>query len=248
LTIQLCHDKEALSLAAAGLFAEQARAAVKARGRFGVLLSGGETPRRCYELLAQEPFAGSIPWHGVQLFWGDERYVPQDHPLSNFGMVRRALLDRVTLGASQIHPVPYLPTPQESALAYERELRGFFGADPPSFDLALLGLGEDGHTASLLPGSEVLAERQRWVREVYHSGQGIYRVSVTLPLLNQAALVAFLVEGSAKSAMLRRVLEGGDDQERVPAQLVAPVKGQVLWLADREAARLLSGEMGRQGN
>jgi len=242
--VSIYHDKEALSLAAAGLFAEQARSAVEARGRFDVLLSGGETPRRVYELLGGEPFRRSIPWRGVQLFWGDERYVPQDHPMSNIGMTRRALLDHVPLDESQIHPIPYEQSPEESALKYESVLRGHFGAAPPRFDLVLLGLGEDGHTASLFPATPVLNECRRWACEVYLAGQDLYRVTVTATVLNQAALVAFLVAGGAKAAILQRVLEGDHEPQRIPAQLINPAQGRLLWLADRDAARLLSDKTG----
>jgi len=232
-------DKEALSLAAAGLFADEARRAVHEHGRFDVLLSGGETPRPSYRLLGEEPLRGSIPWPAVHFFWGDERWVPHDHPESNSGMARRVLLDRLPLNEAQIHPVPYLETPRASALAYEEMLRSHFDGAPPRFDLAFLGLGEDGHTASLFPGTAVLNERERWTGEVLGARQ-LYRVTVTLPLLNQAALVAFLVQGSVKAAILREVLEGERDPRRIPAQLIDPPQGRLLWLADRAAARLLS--------
>ncbi len=240
--LRVYDDQEALSLAAAGLFAEEARRAVEERGRCDALLSGGETPRRCYQLLGQPPLRDSIPWHGVHLFWGDERYVPHDSPLSNFGMARAALLDHLPLDAAQIHPIPYAATPRQSARAYERELRGHFGCNPPRFQLALLGLGDDGHTASLLPGSGVLRERSRWVRELYLADRDSWRVTLTTPVLNQAALVVFLVSGSGKAAVLHEVLEGASDPQRLPAQLIAPSRGRLLWLVDREAARLLSGE------
>lgn len=232
-------DKEALSLAAAGLFADEARRAVREHGRFDVLLSGGETPRLSYQLLGEEPLRGSIPWEAVQFFWGDERWVPHDHPQSNFGMARRALLDRLPLNEAQIHPVPILETPRASALAYEELLRNHFDGVPPRFDLAFLGLGEDGHTASLLPHTAVLNERVRWTGEVLAARQ-LHRVTVTVPLLNQAALVAFLVQGIAKAAILREVLEGARDPQRIPAQSIEPRQGRILWLADRDAARLLS--------
>jgi len=197
-------DSEALSRAAAELFAQEARRAAEARGRFTVLLSGGETPRRSYELLAQEPLASSIPWRAVQIFWGDERWVPQDDPRSNLGMARRAFLDRV-----------------------------------------LLGLGEDGHTASLFPGSAALDEWYRWVCEVYVAEQDLYRITTTALLINQTALVAFVVAGSRKAAILSRVLEGGGDPKELPAQLIEPAQGRLLWLADREASRLVPERLRR---
>ena len=238
-------DSEALSRAVANLFAEEARRAVEAHGRFIVLLSGGETPRRSYELLGQAPLRSSIPWRAVHVFWGDERWVPQNDPRSNFGMVRRAFLDRVPLEEEQIHPVPYENSPHESALHYERMLRSFFDVAAPRFDLVLLGLGEDGHTASLFPDSSVLDEWYRWVCEVYVAEQDLYRVTTTPLLINQAALVAFVVAGSGKAAILSRVLEGGSDPKQIPAQLIKPAQGRLLWLADRDAARLLPDRLRR---
>jgi 6-phosphogluconolactonase len=240
--VTVYEDSEALSRAVAQLFAQEARQAVKARGRFTVLLSGGETPRRSYEMLAQEPLRSLIPWHTLQLFWGDERWVPQGDPLSNLGAARRAFIDLVPLGETQIHPIPYGSSPHESALSYERTLRSFFGVDPPRFDLVLLGLGENGHTASLFPGSAILSEAYRWVCEVYVAEQDLHRVTTTALLINQAALVAFVVAGKGKSAILQRVLEGSPDPNEFPAQLIKPAEGRLLWLVDRDASRLLSGK------
>jgi len=238
--VTVYEDSEALSRAVAQLFAQEARRAVEARGMFTVLLSGGETPRRSYEMLAREPLRSSIPWHAVQLFWGDERWVPQDDPLSNLGAARRAFLDLVPIDETQIHPIPYESSPHESALSYERTLRSFFGVDAPRFDLVLLGLGENGHTASLFPGSAVLFEPYRWVCEVYVAEQDLHRVTTTALLINQAALVAFMVAGKGKSAILQRVLEGPTDPNEFPAQLIKPAQGRLLWLADHDASRLLS--------
>ena len=233
------HDREALSLAAARLIAEEARRAAEARDRFDLLLSGGETPGRTYQLLGEEPIRSTVPWQAVQVFWGDERYCPHDHPLSNFGMVRRLLLERVPLAEAQIHPVPYDKNPHESARKYQRLLQGYFHGSSPRFDLVLLGLGEDGHTASLFPGTAVLKEQSRWVCEVYVAEQDIYRITVTAPLVNQARTVAFLVSGSAKAAILHQVLHGMYDPQQIPAQLIFPSEGRLLWLADRDAACLL---------
>ena len=146
-------DVEALGRAAAEAFAAKAREAACARGIFSALLAGGDTPRRMYELLAGEPLRSRVPWGAVHLFWGDERCVPPDSPHSNYGMARRALLDHVPLDPGRIHPVRWDLSPEEAAAAYEEELKDFFRGAPPRFDLALLGLGSDGHTASLLPGS-----------------------------------------------------------------------------------------------
>ena len=240
--VAVYQDSEALSLAAARLIAKEASLAADARDRFDLLLSGGDTPRRAYQLLGEEPLCSTVPWQAVQVFFGDERYLPHTHPGSNFAMVRRLLLERVPLAEAQIHPVPYEESPHESALKYERLLHGYFQTRPPRFDLVLLGLGEDGHTASLFPGTPALKERNRWVREVHVAKQDIYRVTVTAPLVNQAHTVAFLAAGSAKAAILHQVLYGAYDPQRIPAQLISPSSGRLLWLVDRAAARLLPEE------
>ncbi len=237
--IKVYADLEALSQAAAELFVVEARRAVKARGRFTVLLAGGDTPRRTYELLATAPFRERVPWSAVHAFWADERCVPPDDKRSNALMARRALLDHVPVPPAQIHPIPGGSSPHEAAREYEEVLRAFFAADLPGFDLAFLGLGENGHTASLFPGTSALEERERWVAEVYVAGEGLHRVTLTAPAINQAALIAFLVAGGGKAEVLRKVLEGTSDPLQVPARLIRPVQGELLWLVDREAARLL---------
>ena len=170
--IKVFADLQALSHAAAWLFAEEAARAIEARGRFSVLLAGGETPRRTYEILARPPLRDMVPWERVHIFWGDERYVPPNDPRSNAGKARQALLDHVLVPAANIHPIPFRSSPRESAVEYEDILRAFFSAGPPRFDLVFLGLGENGHTASLFPGTSAAAERDRWVTEVYVAEQG----------------------------------------------------------------------------
>jgi 6-phosphogluconolactonase len=237
--IKVYADLEALSRAAAELFVVEARRAVKARGRFAVLLAGGETPRRTYELLATPFYRDRIAWSAVHIFWGDERCVPPDDRRSNALMARRTLLDHVPVPPAQIHPIPGGKPPHEAARVYEEVLRDFFTADLPGFDLVFLGLGENGHTASLFPGTPALEERERWVAEVYVAGEGLHRVTLTAPAINRAALVAFLVTGGGKAEMLRKVLEGSTDPLQLPARLIRPVQGELFWLVDREAARLL---------
>lgn len=231
-------DLEALSRAAAALFVEQARQAVASRGRLSVALSGGRIPLRTYELLAEPPAHYQVPWDRVHVFWGDERCVPADDPRSNARMARRALLDHVPIPPGQMHPIACGQAPREAAERYEGVVRAFFAEGPPRFDLVFLGVGENGHTASLFPGTPVLAERQHWAAEVYVAEQALFRVTVTAPLLNQAAVVAFLVSGAAKAAVLREVLDGPEDPRRLPAQLIRPTNGSVRWLVDRAAGRL----------
>jgi 6-phosphogluconolactonase len=237
--IKVFADLQALSHAAACLFADEAARAIEARGRFSVLLAGGETPRRAYEILARQPLCDMVPWTQIHFFWGDERYVPADDPRSNVRMARQALLDHVPVPAANIHPIPCRSSPRESAVEYENTLAAFFSTGPPRFDLAFLGLGENGHTASLFPGTSAVAERERWVTEVYVAEQDLYRITLTVPLFNRAALVAFIVAGGGKAPILRQVLEGALEPYRIPAQLIKPVNGTLLWLVEREAARLL---------
>jgi 6-phosphogluconolactonase len=237
-------DSELLSRAAAQLFADRARLAVQQKGRCVALLSGGTTPRRMYQLLAQAPLVHQVPWRELQLFWGDERYLPQDDPQSNFGMARAALLGRVPLQPEQLHPVPFASSPWESALCYEQELRAFFAPGPPHFDLTLLGLGANGHTAGLFPRSAPLGEHERWSCELYLPQEDRFRVTLTAPVLNRTDLVMFLVAGEGKAAALAQVLEGEYRPEELPAQLIDPHHGELIWLVDRLAA----GKLTRHGS
>ena len=237
--IRLCADAEALSRAAAGIFAEEARRAAQSRGRFTVALAGGGTPRLTYETLARSPFREQVPWQETHVFWGDERCVAADDLRNNARMARRALLDHVPIPPAQVHPMACDRSPREAAEGYEALLRGFFAAGPPRFDLVLLGLGDDGHTASLFPGTPAPEERQRWVVEVNAAGEGVQRLTLTVPAINQAALVVFLVTGSGKSPILRKVLEDAPGLSSIPARLIRPADGKLLWLVDRDAASLL---------
>jgi 6-phosphogluconolactonase len=233
-------NMESLSQAAAGLFSRLARQAVGDHGKFSVALSGGHTPCYTYELLASEAFYSRIPWAQVHVFWGDERCVPADDPRSNSHMARQAFLSRVLIPPDQIHPISCAQKPAEAVTQYEAVLRGFFGDQSPRFDLILLGLGENGHTASLFPNTSVLEEEEQWVAEVYVAEQKMHRVTFTASLINQAAAVAFLVAGAGKSQVLQQVLEGPSDPKRLPAQMIRPKNGQLMWLVDEEAASLIS--------
>ncbi|MCX6353446.1 MAG: 6-phosphogluconolactonase [Candidatus Aureabacteria bacterium] len=234
--IEIYADRESMSRAAAELFARRAGEAVRTRGRFIAVLSGGETPRRMYALLAAQPLEGSINWKNVHVFWGDERCVPADNPMSNERMARESLLDHVPIPPDQVHPIRCEKSPHRAAVRCEKFIRSFFERGDPRLDLVLLGLGENGHTASLFPGSAVLEERERWVAEVTVPGQDVARVTMTAPLINLARMVVFLVSGSLKSRILHDVLEGPRDTARYPAQLIQPEHGELLWMADREAA------------
>ena len=237
--IQVYPDPESLSRAAAALLVTQANLAVAARGRFSVALSGGTTPRRTYELLAAPPWVDQGPWGRVHVFWGDERCVPLTDPRSNARLAKEAWLDRVPIPADQIHPLNCARDPADAARQYEAQLREFFAGQPPRLDLVLLGLGDDGHTASLFPGAPVLKEGERWAAAVCLAEPDLHRVTLTAPLINQAAMVAFLVAGKSKAGVLREVLHGPYDPERLPAQLIQPQPGKLFWLTDQEAAALV---------
>jgi 6-phosphogluconolactonase len=235
--IEVFPDKGALLQAAAELFMRLAREATDARGRFSVALSGGGTPRPLYELLATEPYAAQVDWGQVHVGWGDERCVPPDDERSNYRMARLALLDKVPIPAANIHRIKGELPPADAADDYERELRRLLGEGAPfgAFDLALLGLGDNGHTASLFPGTYSLRERSRWAVAQYVEVVTMWRVTLTAPLLSAAANVAFLAEGAAKAGVLRRVLEGPPDPDVLPAQLIRPAGG-ARWMVDAAAA------------
>jgi 6-phosphogluconolactonase len=235
--IQICNDAESLSETVASFFVQRARHAVQTQGRFAVALAGGHTPERTYQLLARPPFRDQVPWADTHVFWGDERCVPLDDPRSNARMARQALLDRVPIPADQIHPVHCEHDPREGAEEYEALLQGFFADGPPRFDLVLLGLGENGHTASIFPGTPAVEEQDRWALAVYVAEQDMWRVTLTPPLINQAATVAFLVAGAAKAQILQRVLDGPFEPHILPAQLIRPASGNLHWMIDKEASQ-----------
>lgn len=238
--IKVFADQESLARAAAELFAAQVRQAVAARRRFLVLLAGGETPRRTYQLLAQDPHRRQIPWGDVHFFWGDERCVPFDDPRSNAAMAQRALLDHLPLRPEQIHPIRCDRSPQASADRYQADLIDFFAGAAPCFDLALLGLGDDGHTASLLPGSAALEEQVNWTAVTRRREEDFSRITLTTPIINQAAVVLFLVAGADKATVLAKILNAPTEAISYPAELIRPRSGDLRWFTDCEAASCLN--------
>lgn len=233
--IRVLDDANALAHAAARCFVDKARKAVALRGRFVVSLAGGQTPRQTYEWLAKSPYRTLVPWGKVHFFWGDERCVSWDDPRSNYGVARQVMLDHLPLQPAQIHPMRVDIAPEQAAKGYEGELKTFFAGETPCFDLVLLGVGEDGHTASLFPGSSALSETRRWTAIVQRPEESFSRVTLTLPILNQAHHVLFLVTGENKADIFRRMAAGLEEAGRYPAQQVRPEKGDVTWLVDRAA-------------
>ncbi len=244
--IRTFDDLESLSRAAAEMFVNKAVQAVSVQGRFAVALAGGQTPRRLYALLAAPPFRQEVNWKAVHIFWGDERCVPDDDPRNNARMARKVLLDHVPLPAGNIHPIRCSQSPQQAAMLYETEIRSFFGMLPSSFDLVLLGLGDNAHTASLFPHSPVLDETNRWVVESYLHEQDMYRVTLTAPIINQAKEIIFLVSGASKAGALQKALRGPFRPHDFPAQLIHSKAGHTRWLVDKAAAGKLDAEPGQR--
>ena len=229
-------NPQEVARAAADRFVEIGRAAIDERGRFSVALSGGSTPKRAYELLAGEDYRDKLDWSKSHIFFGDERCVPPDDAESNYRMANEAMLSRVALPARNIHRIQGVGDPVANARLYEDELRTFFNdAAWPRFDFVLLGMGDDGHTASLFPGSAALKEQQAWVAANWVEKFKAYRITLTLPAINHAAHIAFLVTGESKAERLAEVLSGENVPEPLPSQLIKPVNGSLEWLIDKAA-------------
>ncbi len=240
--VQVFTDLDALSLAVAGDIAKEIEAAVSERGRFSMAISGGRTPRLIYQLLASQ-FCEKIPWDAVHIFWGDERYVPEDHPDSNFAMALDSLISRVPLPTQNVHRIPTeIEPPERAAEEYELILREFFIASDGdesdgTFDVVLLGIGKDGHTASIFPGSEALDERERWVLPALSppdfSPQR--RITLTVAVLNSARKAFYIVSGVGKRQVLRSILDEPVKSEQLfPAARIHP-RENLLWYVDMEA-------------
>ena len=238
--VRVYSDVNELSLYAAQAAVAVIRHAVDTAGTCSLVLSGGDTPRTLYGLLASR-FRDEVPWTQVHLFWGDERYVPQNDAHSNYRMAREALLQRVPCPAANIHPMPtQSPDPDAAARDYEATLRSHFPGTGPRFDLLLLGLGPEGHTASLFPESPAIAEPTRWVLAVKAPTDPAVRLTLTPPALSQAAHVYFLVAGSGKAGALGQVVSGTVDPQIYPAAAIRPVHGKITWWVDRGAAAELA--------
>ncbi|MCA1621045.1 MAG: 6-phosphogluconolactonase [Acidobacteria bacterium] len=239
--VKVFDDPEGVARAAASRFAELARGAVAVRGLFAVALAGGSTPRGVYELLAGEEFRGQVDWENVHVFYGDERAVSAGHADSNYRMASESLLTRVPVPERNVHRIEGVGDAAANASNYESEMRGLFGDDAewPRLDLVLLGMGDDGHTASLFPHTAALDERRAWVAANRVEKLGAWRITLTAPAINAARHVLFLVNGAGKAERLREVLKGERDPARLPSQLIRPHDGTLEWLVDRAAASRL---------
>ncbi|NIS81213.1 MAG: 6-phosphogluconolactonase [Anaerolineales bacterium] len=249
--VKIVSDTKELAEVAVKRFTTLVEKAIAKRGVFRVSMAGGSTPRGMYVRLAQPEIAEKIDWSKIQIFWGDERCVPPDHGDSNYRLVKETLLDNVPIPDENVFRVRGELAPEQAANDYITALRGAFGLDPagghvngiesrPRFDLILLGMGKDGHTASLFPGLGAIHETERWVAAHFVDKLDTWRVTLTPVVLNAAANVVFLVSGASKAARIAEVLEGPFRPHDLPAQIVRPTNGQLLWLIDEQAAAVLN--------
>lgn len=210
--------------------------AIRDHGRFSFVLSGGSSPKKLHQLLTSEEYRNKIDWKNVYFFFGDERYVPADHPDSNYLMAKNTLFDPLNIAADHIFRMNTDLTPADGASAYEKAIADYFAGKPQQFDLIILGLGDDAHTASLFPGTSVLQEKQSGVRSLYIEKVKMDRITLTAPLINQAHHIAFLTFGESKAEAVHHILKGEKNPTQYPAQLIAPAKGELHWFMDASAA------------
>ncbi len=240
--LHVFNDIGDLSVAAAELFIKAAQEAVQERGRFNVALTGGSSPVQLYNLLAQPQYAAKVPWQQTFVFWGDERWVPLSDEKSNAKMANEALLDKVPVPADHIFYMWKEGTePEAFAQEYEQSMQAHFGSGTPYFDLILLGMGDDGHTASLFPNTAVLKEQQRLVQAYFLAPQNMYRITLTAPLINRAKQLVFLTFGANKAKALLEVLKGKSNPTQYPSQLIRN-DDTVHWMVDEAAATLLQAK------
>ena len=241
-------DVDRLGEALAHTMAERIALAVGTRGTCSLALSGGRTPRALYRRLARD-HRQDIPWADVHIFWGDERYVPPDDERNNYRMASEALFGHVPVPVANVHRMPTEPAdPRDAATAYERVLRTHFGTPWPRFDLVLLGMGDDGHTASLFPGSPALDEVERWVVAVTGPSEPRVRLTLTLPAITHAAAIDIIVSGPSKARPLRQALVGAPDAQRCPASAVRRTNGTLVWWVDTAAAAQVQAPPDRTGS
>lgn len=242
--IIVANNPSELARSAARIFTTSAKECVTQKNRFIVALSGGTTPRAMHRLLVEEPYSSDIPWKKIRIFWVDERCVPVDDPASNYGLAKNDFLDRIPIPIEQIHPMPGGVPPEEGAKKYQEEMEAFFQMgeeDFPVFDLIFLGMGKDGHTASLFPGKRSVVASERWVAAVKGGNPDVYRLTLTYKVLNRAKEIYFLVSGKGKAPIVKTAIINKD--ARLPAQKIQPKQGSLTWVLDKEAASLLAEEM-----
>ncbi|MGX5852511.1 6-phosphogluconolactonase [Dyadobacter jiangsuensis] len=232
-------DTKALSASLAEWINNYIQQVLARQDRFTFVLSGGSTPKALYALLAESPYKESIPWEKLHFFWGDERAVPFEDSRNNAKMCYEELLDKVPVKAENIHIMRTDITPEESAAEYEQIVKSYFDGSETTFDFVLLGMGDDGHTLSLFPGTQVIHEQNALATSFFLQAQDMYRITLTAPVVNDAACVAFLAAGAGKAEVLKQVLKGEKNVDLYPSQIIQPVKGQLHWFVDEAAAALL---------
>lgn len=227
----------------ANYFVETAASSIADHGQFSVPLSGGNSPKKLYELLASAKYKDKVEWSKVHFFFGDERYVSQTDPQSNYLMAKKAILEPLDLSYRQVFPVDTSVSPEEAAAKYTTDINLYFAGFDARFDLVLLGLGDNSHTASLFPHTPVLRDKTASVKEVFLEDQQVFRITMTAPLINQAHHIAYLVYGETKAIAVHHVIEDKKDIENYPAQLISPLNGDLQWFLDKPAASGLSKKL-----
>ncbi|MDP9231100.1 MAG: 6-phosphogluconolactonase [Bacteroidota bacterium] len=234
-------DLNKLSNAAAYFFVWECNRSIAKNGKFTVAFSGGNTPKKLYELLASPAFSRNISWKNVFIFWSDERFVPHNDAESNYNMAKENLLQHISIPEENIYPIPTNGTTKKCARQYEKTMRKFFKPGEPRFDFLLLGIGNDGHTASLFPGTDILKEKKQWIKESIQPGTNAPRISFTLPLIRQAKQIVFLVSGAEKADIISRIFSKNQTKKLLPVQMIPPIKGNITWMLDEKAGLNLPG-------
>lgn len=234
--LNISNTADEVLIALADYFVKIGNESITARGKFTVALSGGSSPKKLYELLASTSYADQLDWEKVFFFFGDERNVPQDHKDSNYLMAKKALFEPLLISPANVYAVDTTFEPAEAAAKYWNLISTFFDEDEPNFDLILLGLGDNSHTASLFPHTPVLHDTKPGVKEVWLEDQQVWRITLNAPLINEGRYIAFLVYGEGKAIAVHHVLEDAEDIEEYPAQLIDSIAGETLWFLDEAAA------------
>lgn len=237
--IHVFETPDDLITATADFVVAQSKKAIQRNGRFSLVLSGGSSPKKLHELLASKSYRDQIEWSKVFFFFGDERYVPADHPDSNYLMAKKTLFDPLNIPAGQVFKMNTSLTPAAGAQAYEKDILAYFSDKPIRFDLILLGLGDNAHTASLFPHTSVLHEKNALVKEIYVEEVKMFRITLTAPLINQSHQIAFLVYGSGKAEAVHHIIDDPSNIEEYPAQLIDPKAGDLHWFLDKGSASKL---------
>lgn len=234
--IQVAVDVKDLSKRVADLLKYDIEETLRSKDRYTLVLSGGSTPKALYQLLATEPYRSSIPWDKIHFFWGDERFVPFEDDRNNAKMAFEELLNHVPVVKENIHIMRTDLRHEEASQHYETILHSYFTKEGETFDFVLLGMGDDGHTLSLFPKTEIIQEKEKWVSSFYLDSQSMYRISLTAPVVNKARKVVFMATGKNKAKMLQNVLEGESNVNLYPSQIIQPITGTLYWFVDQEAA------------